>query len=187
MLGEAAGTRYLPVTWKEKWMLPVRRAQEHFSLSAASLPLVTSTRDTGVATALSNTALETNRAAMKQSFIKLLLKEKQLSTMGHQGTARTWRKELSSVFPGKCSCSSFRPSRGPCERHPASCVCVCVCVCVWERCFSVQLFATADSVGFPRQEYWSACHFLSQGIFLTQGLNFASPALAGGLFTNSAT
>ena len=109
-------------------MLPVRRAQEHFSLSAASLPLVTSTRDTGVATALSNTALETNRAAMKQSFIKLLLKEKQLSTMGHQGTARTWRKELSSVFPGKCSCSSFRPSRGPCERHPASCVCVCVCV-----------------------------------------------------------
>ena len=26
------------------------------------------------------------------------------------------------------------------------------------------------SVGFPRQEYWS-CHFLLQGIFLTQGSN----------------
>ena len=27
------------------------------------------------------------------------------------------------------------------------------------------------SMGFPRQEYWSGCHFLLQGIFLTQGLN----------------
>ena len=24
---------------------------------------------------------------------------------------------------------------------------------------------------FSRQEYWSRCHFLLQGIFLTQGLN----------------
>ena len=27
------------------------------------------------------------------------------------------------------------------------------------------------SMGFPRQEYWSGCHFLRQGIFLTEGLN----------------
>ena len=27
------------------------------------------------------------------------------------------------------------------------------------------------SMGFPRQEYWRGCHFLLQGIFLTQGLN----------------
>ena len=27
------------------------------------------------------------------------------------------------------------------------------------------------SMGFSRQEYWSHCHFLFQGIFLTQGLN----------------
>ena len=27
------------------------------------------------------------------------------------------------------------------------------------------------SLGFFRQEYWSGCHFLLQGIFLTQGLN----------------
>ena len=26
-------------------------------------------------------------------------------------------------------------------------------------------------MGFPRQEYWSDCHFLLQGIFLTQRLN----------------
>ena len=27
------------------------------------------------------------------------------------------------------------------------------------------------SMGFSRQEYWSGCHFLLQGIFLTQGSN----------------
>ena len=27
------------------------------------------------------------------------------------------------------------------------------------------------SIGFPRQSYWSGCHFLLQGIFLTQGSN----------------
>ena len=27
------------------------------------------------------------------------------------------------------------------------------------------------SMRFPRQEYWSGCHFLLQEIFLTQGLN----------------
>ena len=27
------------------------------------------------------------------------------------------------------------------------------------------------SMGFPRQEHWSGCHFLLQGIFPTQGLN----------------
>ena len=26
-------------------------------------------------------------------------------------------------------------------------------------------------VGFSRQEHWSGCHFLLQGIFLTQGLS----------------
>ena len=43
----------------------------------------------------------------------------------------------------------------------------------------VQLFLTPWSVvhwvplsmGFPRQEYWMGCHFLLQGIFLTQGWN----------------
>ena len=42
----------------------------------------------------------------------------------------------------------------------------------------VQLFATPTvshqaplSMGFSRQEYWSGCHALLQGIFSTQGLN----------------
>ena len=43
----------------------------------------------------------------------------------------------------------------------------------------VRLFVTPWTVacqaspflGFSRQEYWSGCHFLPQGIFPTQGLN----------------
>ena len=43
----------------------------------------------------------------------------------------------------------------------------------------VRLFATpwtaayqaSRSMEFSRQEYWSGCHFLLQGIFPTQGLN----------------
>ena len=43
---------------------------------------------------------------------------------------------------------------------------------------------------FSRQEYWSGCQALLQGIFPTQGSNshlFMSPALPGGFFTASAT
>ena len=29
------------------------------------------------------------------------------------------------------------------------------------------------SMGFPKQEHWTGCHFLLQGIFLTQGLNLS--------------
>ena len=47
----------------------------------------------------------------------------------------------------------------------------------------VWLFATlwtvayqaSPSMGFSRQEYWSGCHFLLQGIFLTQGSNPGLP------------
>ena len=41
---------------------------------------------------------------------------------------------------------------------------------------------------FSRQEYWRGCHFLLQGIFLTQGLDpgLTSSALAGGFFSTSA-
>ena len=55
----------------------------------------------------------------------------------------------------------------------------CVHACMLS-CFSpVQLLVTPWttacqaplSVRFSRQEYWTGCHFLLQGIFLTQGLN----------------
>ena len=63
-------------------------------------------------------------------------------------------------------------------------------------CFSrVQLFATLGTVacqaplsmGCSRQEYWSGCHALLQGIFPTQGSNpcLTSPALADGFFLAS--
>ena len=54
-------------------------------------------------------------------------------------------------------------------------LCVCGCVCGWLSC--IQLFVTPWTVPtrllhpwkFSRQEYWSGCHFLLQGIFPTQG------------------
>ena len=59
------------------------------------------------------------------------------------------------------------------------------CVCMCSRLLqSVQLFVTPWtaahqsplSMGFSRQEYWSGCHTLLQGIFPTQGLD---PSLLG--------
>ena len=60
----------------------------------------------------------------------------------------------------------------------------------------VQLFVTLWTVahqaplsrGFPGKNTGVGCHFLLQGIFLTQGLNpclFITPALAGGFFITS--
>ena len=54
-----------------------------------------------------------------------------------------------------------------------------MCACVPSRFSHVWLFVTLWtvihqvplSVGFSRQEYWSGCHALFQGIFPTQGLN----------------
>ena len=43
------------------------------------------------------------------------------------------------------------------------------------------------SMGFSRQEYWSGCHFLLQGIFSTQESNpLVIPVLAGRFFTTMA-
>ena len=54
----------------------------------------------------------------------------------------------------------------------------CMCVCA-QLLSHVRLFETSWtvshqaplSIGFSRQEYWNGCHFLLQGIFLTQGSN----------------
>ena len=55
------------------------------------------------------------------------------------------------------------------------------CCCLVTKSDSLQGQAPL-SMGFPRQEYWG-CHFLLQGIFLTQGSSPVSPALAGRFFT----
>ena len=39
------------------------------------------------------------------------------------------------------------------------------------------------SVGYPRQDYRNGFHFLPQGIFLTPGIEPASPPLTGRIFT----
>lgn len=40
------------------------------------------------------------------------------------------------------------------------------------------------SMRFPRQEYWSGCHFLLQGNLPDPGIKSVSPALASGFFTS---
>ena len=76
---------------------------------------------------------------------------------------------------------------------PISCT-VDMLTCLELSC--VQLFATPWTVAcqaplsmeFSRQEYWNGLPFPIQGIFPTQGSNphlFASPVLAGGLFTSA--
>ena len=74
----------------------------------------------------------------------------------------------------------------------------CVCVCVLNHFSWVWLFATQWTVacqaplsmGFSRVEYWSGCHFLLQGIFLTQGWNSSLLCLlhlAARFFTTNTT
>ena len=48
-----------------------------------------------------------------------------------------------------------------------------MCVLSWVLFAAPQTLACQASLSmdFSRQEYWSGCHFLLQGIFLTQGLN----------------
>ena len=66
----------------------------------------------------------------------------------------------------------------------------------WVKLHShVQLFATpwivayqvSPSMGFSRQEYWGSCHFLLQGIFLTQGSSPGLPHCRQMFFTVWAT
>ena len=46
---------------------------------------------------------------------------------------------------------------------------------------------TPLSMGFPRQEYWSGLPWPPPGDLPNPGIEPASPALAGGFFTNFAT
>ena len=64
------------------------------------------------------------------------------------------------------------------------------CVLNWylvaKSCPTLVIPQTAPlSMGFSRQEYWHGCHFLLQGIFLTQESTRIS-CIAGRLFTDRA-
>ena len=80
------------------------------------------------------------------------------------------------------------------------CMCVCVCVCVCARTLTLScawLFVTPcivacqspQSVGFPRQEYWSGLPFPTPRTLNDPGIkpkSLVSPALAGRVFTTRA-
>ena len=66
-----------------------------------------------------------------------------------------------------------------------ACVCMCVCVCVCVRARSVASIVSdfvipwtlahqaSLSVGFPIKNTGVGCHYVLQGIFLTQGSNLS--------------
>ena len=112
-------------------------------------------------------------------------------------------------FPESCL-EPFSPSLSlsllpapPSELVPAGSVCVCVCLFMSARARAhvlshVQLLAKPRNVarqallsmGFPKEEYWSGLPFPSPGYLPNPGIqlkSLASPALAGGSFTTSAT
>ena len=74
------------------------------------------------------------------------------------------------------------------------CVCVCVCVCVWNHSVvsdslqphGLQPTRLLCPWDFPGKNTGVGCHFLLQGNFLTQGLNWVSRT-AGRFFTIWAT
>ena len=61
--------------------------------------------------------------------------------------------------------------------------CVRLCVTQW----TVAHQAPRSMVGGDRQEYWSGLPWLPPGYLPDPGIEPASPALAGGFFTTSAT
>ena len=48
---------------------------------------------------------------------------------------------------------------------------LCCCSLVAKLCLTLLPSQAPLPMGFPRQEYWTGCHFLLQGIVLIQGLN----------------
>ena len=68
------------------------------------------------------------------------------------------------------SSPSASPEKGEKEFRRVS-----LCACILRACLShlyhLQSPRFPLSLEFSRQEYWSGCHFLLQGIFLAQGLN----------------
>ena len=81
------------------------------------------------------------------------------------------------ILPKIHHCSHF-------EKHSPVAFVVCCCLVVSHS--SAPLWTVAHqaplSMGFPRQEYRSNCHFLLEGIFLTQRLNCIS-CVTGKVFT----
>ena len=75
-----------------------------------------------------------------------------------------------------------KPSHWGIRIQHTDCICVCVCVCVCARVHVLSHSVVSDSaipctvacqgplsVGFPSKNTGVGCHFLLQGIFLTQG------------------
>ena len=92
------------------------------------------------------------------------------------------------------SCNKATNTQSCCIRTPS----LCPCVCVLSRFSHVRLFGTLQTIaclaplpmGFSRQDYWNGLPCPPPGDLPDPGIkpgSLTSPALAGGLFTTSAT
>ena len=77
-----------------------------------------------------------------------------------------------TVFPVVVyRCDSWTIKKAECQRKKVKSLShVWLFATLWTIAYQAFL-----SMGFSRQEYWSGCHFLLQGIFLTQGSNPGLP------------
>lgn len=116
MWWEAHGTqRCLPGGWKEKWVLPRRRAwRGAFPLNTVLLPLVISTReDWNRHSALSDTPSKTNRAIVRGKFLHRSFPKNSCLCGSWRGCVECGGKSFPCVCPGDGRYSSLRLSRRP--------------------------------------------------------------------------
>ena len=114
-----------------------------------------------------------------------------LQSMGLQRVGHDWATQLNWIFhcvyvpqlsyPFVCWWTSrLLPCPGYykqcCNKHWGTCVSFNSVDLKW-RC------QAPLTMGFSRQEYWSGCHSLIQGMILTQGLKIWVSCIAGRFFT----
>ena len=86
-----------------------------------------------------------------------------------------WTKERQTVFPFPRLYFVQKAFKNKAKEHIGSLIMCCARHFIRDRLFTTLWTIACQaplSMGFSRQEYWLGCHFLTQGIFLTQGLNW---------------
>ena len=116
-----------------------------------------------------------NPSAMQETWVRSLGWEDPLE----KGIATT-PVILPGDFQGQRSLAGYSPW-GHKELDMTAFTSLCPTLCNPMDC-SPRLFCPWD---FPYKNTGMGCHFLLQGIFLTQGIEPMSPALGSGFFTNA--
>ena len=126
-------------------------------------------------------------------FCRVQATDRQVSCNDSENKGDCPELKISSSVRPEISSSSDKLVWRYTEAEPWEWRCVCVSVLSLVPLFSVPWTVARQallSMGFSRQEYWSGLPFPPRGGLLNPGVartSLASPALAGGFFTTSAT